>query len=56
MSFFRIRVAALLRRRPGAECCDCAEQAEFRPDDQLWTIYNGSIVYCPRCAEYEGLY
>lgn len=45
----------LVRIKPGAERCDCAEQAEFAPEEQLWTVFRERMIYCPPCATKEGI-
>lgn len=45
----------LLRLKPNAECCDCAKEVDDAPDNEVWTIWNGNIIYCPKCARNEGI-
>jgi len=45
----------LLKLKPSAECCDCGKEVDSAPENQLWTIWNGKLIYCPKCASYEGI-
>lgn len=54
--FTEITIQNLLKIFPQAECCDCSKSPEDYPEDQVWTIYKDSIIYCPECAKKEGLY
>jgi len=50
-----ISAGELARKKPNACCCDCSKEAADRPESEIWTIWNGSMIYCPRCASYEGI-
>jgi hypothetical protein len=50
-----IRVADLIKHNPAASCCDCGKEAAEAPQAQVWTIWNGTKIYCPRCASSEGI-
>jgi predicted nucleic acid-binding Zn-ribbon protein len=36
-----------------AECCDCSKEVDGAQEEEIWTIWNGNIIYCPKCASYE---
>ncbi len=50
-----ITAAQLLHIKPNAECCDCSKEVDGAPEEQIWTIWNKSIIYCPKCANNEGI-
>jgi hypothetical protein len=54
MNVIFLPVYKLLEIVPNAECSDCSKEAEDAPEEQIWVIYNKSVIYCPKCAEYEG--
>ena len=45
----------LVVKQPNAECCDCLADPNDAPEEQTWTIWNNSLIYCPKCASYEGI-
>ena len=48
----------LLRMKPNASCCDCGLEVDEVAHDhpqQVWTIWNGTMIYCPKCAANEGV-
>lgn len=38
---------------PAAGCCDCTNEVDQAPDNEIWTIWNGERFYCPACAHNE---
>ena len=55
MAVRHISVLQLLRIKPNAECCDCSREIDGAPESEVWTISNNSLIYCPKCARYEGI-
>ena len=55
MSAKHITAASLVKQMPNAECCDCSKEADAAHEEETWTIWNQKIIYCPRCARYEGI-
>ena len=54
MSAKYIRADNLATIDPEAHCWDCGDEAAKSPPEDIWTIWNDDILYCPRCAEDEG--
>ena len=50
-----ITASKLLQIKAYAECCDCSKGVDDAPEEQVWTIWNQGILYCPKCATYEGI-
>ncbi len=50
-----IQTWKLLQIKPNAECCDCSKEVDGSPEDEIWTILNKKLIYCPKCASYEGI-
>ncbi len=50
-----INAGQLRRIKPNAECCDCGKEVNDAPESQTWTIWNKKLIYCPKCASYEGI-
>ena len=56
MSARHLSATDLLQLKPEAECCDCALEVDGSGhEEQIWTIWNGSMIYCPKCAQNEGV-
>jgi hypothetical protein len=47
--------AELLSRQPAAVCCDCGDRLADAPPEQVWTVWDEALVYCPLCAAHEGI-
>lgn len=50
-----ITASKLVKLKPSAECCDCSKEADDSPEDEVWTIWNNKLIYCPKCASHEGI-
>lgn len=55
MRLQHVRAARLKVIAPTAGCCDCANEVDMAPDDEVWTILDGKRVYCPACARNGGI-
>jgi hypothetical protein len=55
MPTVHIRAEDLFRIHSSAGCCDCTAEAADAPDDEVWTIWNETMIYCPKCAESKNI-
>lgn len=55
MAAQHIAVWNLLQLKPNADCCDCGKEADGSPKEEVWTIRTKNLIYCPKCASYEGI-
>ncbi|WP_153305892.1 hypothetical protein [Desulfogranum mediterraneum] len=45
----------LLQLKPNADCCDCGKEVDGSLEEGIWTIWSNKLIYCPKCASYEGI-
>ncbi len=50
-----ITASQLVLRKPNTDCCDCGKEAAEAREDSVWTIWHKVNVYCPMCANNEGI-
>jgi len=50
-----MKADGLAKQFPNASCCDCGREVAYASEDQMWAICNEKMVYCPKCAEEEGI-
>jgi hypothetical protein len=55
MTAQHVKAYRLLATKPGASCCDCGKEVGDAPEEQIWTIWNRKMIYCPKCAKNEGI-
>lgn len=55
MSAQYVTALDLFQKKPNASCCDCKKEAAEAPEQQVWTIWNNKLIYCPDCAKKEGI-
>jgi len=53
MKVKHVTVELLKEKVPTASCCDCTNEVDLAPDNEIWTIWNGTRFYCPECASNE---
>lgn len=55
MALIKLLVGRILANDPDALCYNCGERADERPENEVWTVYDG-YPYCPGCAPFEEIY
>lgn len=50
-----IKAGKLFRDKPATMCSQCGEGVGDAPENQQWTIWNWTQIYCLRCSRELGI-